>query len=52
MGDWRIGQDPTLRALVFNQVLYRLSYRSIHRVPTGVADGIQTHNDWGHVPAR
>ncbi len=28
MGAWRIGQDPTLRALVFIQVLYQLSYRS------------------------
>lgn len=52
MGDWRTGQGPTLRALVFNQVPYQLSYRSIYRVLTGVADGIQTHNDWGHIPAR
>ena len=22
------------------------------REPTGVADGIQTHSNWGHIPAR
>ena len=30
--------------------LYRWSYEG--RISTGVTDGIQTHSDWGHVPAR
>ena len=46
----RAGSDPARTGL---QPVALPTELPIHfRVPTGVADGIQTHNDWGHIPAR